>query len=103
MRSKPLPGLGAAKPDPIVLEPIDPGFRLISLEVQDLTSEVVQAYRGLPASPVERDLCRSHVKHLREKADAGRLVSFHWVTASVTARPDTILRINGQHSSVMLS
>jgi hypothetical protein len=40
---------------------------------------------------------------LREKAEAGRLVSFHWVTAEVANKPGTILRVNGQHSSTMLA
>ncbi|MCP3473811.1 hypothetical protein NLM33_26200 [Bradyrhizobium sp. CCGUVB1N3] len=79
------------------------GFHLKTIEVQDLTMATVRAYRDMPASAVEREINSGHVKHLREKADAGRLVSFHWVTAEVANKPGVILRINGQHSSTMLA
>jgi hypothetical protein len=78
------------------------GFHLKTIGVEDLTRDMVKAYRDMPASPVEREINKGHVKHLREKAEAGRLVSFHWVTAETVQKPGTILRINGQHSSTML-
>ena len=41
----------------------------------------------------------ARIKHLREKAEAGQLVTFNWSTAKLGER---ILRMNGQHSSKML-
>lgn len=76
------------------------GFRRISSKVMDLTLPVVQEFRCIEASPVEREINDKRVKHLREKVDAGLAVTFHWVTAKLN---DKILRGNGQHSSTMLS
>jgi hypothetical protein len=75
------------------------GFRLVNAEVKDLTPEVAEQFRNLEASPTERSLDESRIKHLREKAEAGQLVTFNWSTAKFGAR---ILRMNGQHSSNML-
>jgi len=76
------------------------GFHRISSKVMDLTLPVVQEFRCIEASPVEREINEKRVKHLREKVDAGLAVTFHWVTAKLG---DKILRGNGQHSSTMLS
>jgi hypothetical protein len=77
-----------------------PSWHLVSSVVNDLTPEAVKKYRDMEASPTERDISDSRIKHLRQKADAGRLVTFHWVTAKIG---DKIIRVNGQHSSRMLS
>jgi hypothetical protein len=82
---------------------IDAGFRLKTIEIQNLTKDLVKEYRDMPSSPVEREINKNHVRHLYEKAVAGKLVTFHWVSAEVAGKPDTILRINGQHSSAMLA
>jgi hypothetical protein len=75
------------------------GFRLVSAEVKDLTPEFAKQFHNLEASPTERSLDESRVKHLREKAEAGQLVTFNWSTAQLGGRT---LRMNGQHSSKML-
>jgi hypothetical protein len=74
-------------------------FRLVNAEVKDLTSEMAEQFRNLEASPTERSLDQSRIKHLREKAEAGQLVTFSWSTAKLGSRT---LRMNGQHSSNML-
>ncbi len=75
------------------------GFRLINAEVKPLTRELAEEFRDLEASPTERSLDESRVKHLREKAEAGQLVTFNWSTAKLGSRK---LRMNGMHSSTML-
>ena len=75
------------------------GFRLVRAEVKDLTPELAEQFRDLEASPTERSLDPSRVRHLREKAQAGQLVTFNWSTAQLSGRT---LRMNGQHSSKML-
>lgn len=74
-------------------------FRLINAEVKTLTPEFAEQFRNLEASPTERELNENRIKHLREKAEAGTLVTFHWSTAKLGSR---VLRMNGQHSSNML-
>jgi hypothetical protein len=75
-------------------------FRLINSEVRDLTPELAEEFRNLPASPTERELREDRVRYLREKAEAGHLVTFHWATARFGGKK---LRMNGMHSSTMLS
>ena len=84
------------------METTIPVFRLQDVKVEDLTPEIVKQYRDMPASAVEREINGAHVKKLRERADAGRCVAFHWATAEVEGKPGSI-RINGQHSSEMLA
>lgn len=74
-------------------------FRLLKSEVKPLTRDLAEAFRTMEPSPTERDLNPSRLKHLREKADAGQLVSFHWARAKMGNK---LLRVNGQHSSNML-
>lgn len=71
----------------------------IKADVKALTPELAQQFRDLEPSPTERDLNPGRVKHLREKAEAGQLITFHWATAKFGKR---IVRMNGQHSSTML-
>jgi hypothetical protein len=75
------------------------GFRLINAEVKPLTRELAEEFRNLEASPTERVLNESRVRHLREKAEAGQLVTFNWSVAKLGGRK---LRMNGMHSSTML-
>jgi hypothetical protein len=53
-------------------------------------------------SPTERAEKEGRIQHLREKMEAGVLVPFIWATAQV-AGSDTVFRMNGYHSSTMLS
>ena len=76
-----------------------PGFRLINSEVKPLTKEFAEYFRGLEASPTERELNPSRLAHLRQKADAGQLITFGWSTAKFGGKT---VRMNGQHSSNML-
>jgi hypothetical protein len=57
------------------------------------------AWRDLTPSPTERELNPHRMKHLREKADAQQLVTFHWAKALFDGKP---VRVNGQHSATML-
>jgi hypothetical protein len=75
-------------------------FKLVNAEVKPLTPEIVEEFRNLEASPTERMLDPNRTKHLRQKAEAGQLVTFHWSKAKLGSR---ILRMNGQHSSNMLA
>lgn len=74
-------------------------FRLLKADVHDLTREFAQAFHTLEASPTERELNPSRMKHLQEKAAAQQLITFHWAKARLN---DRWLRVNGQHSSQML-
>ena len=81
----------------------DVGFALLSSTVIPVTRELVQEYIGMERSPTERDVSRTRVKHLREKIDAGLAVTFHWVRAKCLWDGGKLIRVNGQHSSTMLS
>lgn len=74
-------------------------FNLVKSEVVDLTPELAHQFREMDASPTERDLNPSRVKHLLAKAEHQKLVTFHWVVANYGGRE---VRMNGQHSSTML-
>src|SRR5262245_17127841 len=77
-----------------------PMFELVNSEVRDLTLEFAQQFRDMEASPTERLSDPKRIKHLRDKALAGQLVTFNWSTADLNGRK---LRMNGQHSSKMLT
>src|SRR5262245_39758526 len=74
-------------------------YRLVKSEVRDLTRELAEEFRNLDPSPTERELNPARIRHLKTKAEAGQLVTFHW---SVARLGDKRLRMNGQHSSNML-
>jgi hypothetical protein len=74
-------------------------FHLIKSEVKDITPALAREFRDLEPSPTERELNPGRIKHLREKAEAGQLVTFHWSAATHGKRR---MRMNGQHSSTML-
>jgi len=75
------------------------GFRLLRSEVKERTRELAEEFRNLEPSPTERELNPSRLRHLRQKAEDGRLISFHWASAVMNGKR---LRMNGQHSSTML-
>src|SRR5215510_13866076 len=77
----------------------DTSYRLVKSEVRDLTPELAEEFRNLDPSPTERELNPARIRHLKTKAEAGQLVTFHW---SVARLGDKRLRMNGQHSSNML-
>ena len=77
----------------------DASYRLVKSEVRDLTRELAEEFRNLEPSPTERELNPARLKHLKMKAEAGQLVTFHW---SVARLGEKRLRMNGQHSSNML-
>jgi hypothetical protein len=76
----------------------DASYRLVKAEIRDLTPELAEEFRNLEASPTERELNPVRLKHLKTKAEAGQLVTFHW---SVARLGEKRLRMNGQHSSNM--
>jgi len=75
-------------------------FRLVESRVENLTPDLALRFRDMKPSPTERDLNPTRIRHLKEKAEAGQLVTFHWSTAKYSGET---LRMNGQHSSTMLS
>jgi hypothetical protein len=75
-------------------------FQLISSSVKELTPELAAQFRDLVPSPTERDLNPSRLKMLRQKAEAGLLITFHWAKAKMGG---TWLRVNGQHSANVLA
>ena len=78
----------------------DIGYRLVKAEIRDLTPELAEEFRNLDPSPTERELNPARIRHLKTKAEAGQLVTFHW---SVARLGDKRLRMNGQHSSNITS
>lgn len=76
-------------------------FKLVNSKVRPLTPAFAEEFRTLDASPTERGLDPARVKYLREKAEGGLLISFHWAVARV-GDENKLVRVNGQHSSTML-
>lgn len=74
-------------------------FQLSKSQCVPLTRELAQEFRDLEPSPTERELDPGRLRHLKEKAEAGLLVTFHWSRAKLGKK---WLRMNGQHSSNML-
>ena len=74
-------------------------FTLTSAECVPLTRDLVEQQFNMEPSPTERLLDPSRIKYLREKAEEGCLVTFHWASACLGNKT---LRMNGQHSSTML-
>ena len=77
----------------------DTSYQLVKSEVRDLMRELAEEFRNLDPSPTERELNPARLKHLKMKAEANQLVTFHW---SVARLGEKRLRMNGQHSSNML-
>jgi len=75
-------------------------FRLKTAETLDLTPELAAQIHALPASPTERELSDKRLDYLREEAQAGTLVTFHWAIAELEGK---VFRANGNHSSLVLS
>ena len=61
----------------------DTSYRLVKSEVCDLTPELAQQFRDLDPSPTERELNPARIRHLKTKAEAGQLVTFHWSVAKL--------------------
>jgi hypothetical protein len=74
-------------------------FKLTKSECVPLTPEVAEKFRDLEPSPTEREISPSRMKMLRQKAEAGQLITFQWAMARLG---DQVWRMNGQHSSNML-
>jgi hypothetical protein len=79
--------------------PVNPGFRLEKSESLPLTLEFAQRFKEMTPSATERPRNEGRVEHLREKAQAGLLLPFHWAQAKLRGK---MYRVNGQHSSEML-
>jgi hypothetical protein len=75
-------------------------FHLLKSEVKPLTREIAKQFAEMTPSPTERDLNPQRLRMLQNKAENGELVTFHWATAKLG---DKRLRMNGQHSSTMLT
>ncbi len=79
--------------------PVAP-FRLKASRTEPLTRELAAWLAALPSAPVERAIAPRRLKHLEKKAKQKLLVTFNWATVECDGR---VTRINGQHSSRMLS
>lgn len=95
---KAAPTLVAAEPK----KPAPPRFKLLSSAVIPLTTEVLQEFSKIESGTLEREKSAKRVRHLLDKAMAGQLVTFHWVTAHIKSLNKTV-RGNGFHSSDMLN
>jgi hypothetical protein len=62
---------------------MQPMFKLISSDTKPLTPELAERFKSMLPSPTERVFDPARAKMLREKAEAGQLVTFHWATAKV--------------------
>lgn len=80
--------------------PTAPPFAVKMARTEAITRELASWLANLPASPVERELAPRRLKHLQSKAKKRLLITFHWATVELDGR---VLRINGQHSSKMLT
>jgi len=74
-------------------------FRLVNSRSEPLTRELASVFRDLKPSPTERELNPARMRHLKQKAEGGLLVTFHWATAALGGE---VVRVNGQHSSNVL-
>ena len=77
-----------------------PSFHLLKSDVKPLTMEIAKQFNEMAPSPTERDINPARIRMLQEKAEAGLLVTFHWASAKMGGKT---LRMNGQHSSAVLS
>lgn len=76
-------------------------FTLVKSETLAMTSKLAIEVATMPGSDTERVLDEKRVDYLRGQVMAGLAMPFSWAFA---VRPDgTIVRVNGQHSSYMLS
>src|SRR5215475_5027119 len=75
-------------------------FQLVNSSVVALTIDLAKQFAMMEASPTERALNPDRVKYLKEKVEAGQAITFHWTTAQFGNKE---VRMNGQHSSKMLS
>ena len=77
-------------------------IRLTHSETRDLTPDLANEFAEMPASVTERDLDPKRIARLREKVLSGLAISFNWARGKVLATGE-IYRVNGHHSSLMLS
>lgn len=76
-------------------------FTLVDSEKRPITTDLAVEFAQMPGSATERPLEERRTDYLRGQVAAGHATTFHWATAE---RPDgTKVRINGQHSSDLLS
>jgi len=77
-------------------------FKLISSETVDLTPQLAADFAAMPASLTEREIKPKRVEHLKDAVLGGRALAFNWMRAKVTDS-GILYRVNGQHSSAMLT
>jgi hypothetical protein len=75
-------------------------FKLVNSDTKPLTPELAERFKAMSPSPTERAFDPGRAKMLREKAEAGQLITFNWATAKFG---DKEYRMNGQHSSSVLT
>lgn len=75
-------------------------FRLVKSESKPLTLALAKEFSAMEMSVAERPINPGRIKHLRQKAEEGVLVSFNWAKARLD---DKYVRVNGQHSATVLA
>jgi hypothetical protein len=75
-------------------------FKLVNSETRPLTPELAERFKAMLPSPTERAFDPARARMLRQKAEAGQLITFNWAIAKIG---DKEYRVNGQHSSSVLS
>lgn len=78
-------------------------FKLVKSETLDLTPDLAKEFSSMEASFTERDLNEAHVSHLLAKAETQRLITFQWAVTTIDELQGRKVRMNGQHSSTMLT
>ena len=78
-------------------------FRLVKSENKPLTRELALEFKALTPSPTERELNGTRVVYLKEKVDAGLAIPFNWSKVMHKGNGNAEIRMNGQHSSTVLS
>jgi hypothetical protein len=72
-------------------------FRLVNSETKPLTPELAERFKAMLPSPTERAFDPARAKMLREKAEAGQLITFNWrplksATRNTGSTVSTLLR-----------
>ena len=78
-------------------------FKLVKSENKPLTRELALAFKAMAPSPTEREIADGRVRHLKEKVDAGLAIPFNWAKVLHKGNGHAEMRMNGQHSSTMLT
>jgi hypothetical protein len=77
-------------------------FKLINSETVDVTPQLAADFASMAASQTERDLSSKRLNYLKDAILGGTAIAFTWAKAKIAETGETY-RVNGHHSSTMLS